>query len=424
MEELIISSRTYLNNPLPEEAMARKNIREYDAKRLLFRYLEKPSQPYQGVLVDSAGSLSSLPAEHPWLLQERLVVKPDQLFGQRKKHGLVLANVSFQEATTFIQEKMGKEVTIGKATGKLTHFLIEPFIPHEKEYYLSFLSHREHDTILFSEQGGIDIEEHWQNVKEIKVPPLQTLQPAGLEKLTSDPAIQQFIIDLFHLFRDHHFSYLEINPFALADGRIYLLDTVAQVDDCASFLQKDPLAFPKDFGQASYPEEERIEELDRHSGASLKLTILNPQGKIWNILGGGGGSIIYLDMIANLGKGKEIANYGEASGNPSTEESYEYAKSIISLMLQQQGKILFIVGGIANFTDVRDTFSGYCRALNEFSGDLRKRGVTIFVRRGGPQYKEGLQHIKTTAEQLGIPIFVHGPEISMPRIIQIAESSL
>src|SRR3989344_9352726 len=144
-----------------------------------------------------------------------------------------------------------------------------------------------------------------------------------------------------------------------------ILDTVAQVDSCASALPA-----PKPFGRKTYPEEESIEELDRNSGASLKLTVLNPTGKIWNILGGGGASIIYLDMIANLGKGGEIANYGEASGNPSAEESYEYAKSIISLMLQHQGKILFIVGGIANFTDVRETISGYCRALQEYGTEL------------------------------------------------------
>ncbi len=409
--------------------MARKNIREYDAKKLLLESLSqnKHYSPYQAVMVDSQTDIASLPQNHPWLLEQKLVVKPDQLFGQRKKHGLVLANVSFQEATQFIQEKMGKEVAIGKATGKLTHFLIEPFIPHEQEYYLSFISQREHDTLFFSEQGGIDIEQHWQNVKEIKIPPLQTLQPADVEKLSSHPAIRQFIAAVFHLFRTLDFSYLEINPFTLSGETMYLLDTVAQVDDCASFRhgqEWEHLSFPKDFGQTSYPEEEIIEELDRTSGASLKLTILNPNGKIWNILGGGGASIIYLDMIHNLGQGKEIANYGESSGNPSEAESYEYAKAIIGLMLKNQGKVLCIIGGTANFTDIRETFKGACRAIEGSGEALRQKKVTIIIRRGGPHEKEGLRLIQETGERLGIPTIAHGPETSMPQIIKIAEKYL
>lgn len=410
--------------------MARKKIREYDAKNII---CDQFGWNYQGILVDSSTNLETLPVQYPWLNSMKVAVKPDQLFGQRKKHGLVLINASFHEAKMFISEKMHKTVVIGKAEGKLTHFLIEPYIPHDKEYYLSFDSQRDYDLIHFSEQGGIDIEANWNKVKTIKVFPLDPLDDSALRQLSVNIVIQGFIKQLFSVFRNLDFSYLEINPFVVSSDKtdnrstLFMLDMVAQVDDCALFKNIkawNGLEFPAEFGKQKYPEEKHIEDLDQKSGASLKLTILNPEGKIWNILGGGGGSIIYLDMIANIGKGGEIANYGEASGNPSAEESYEYAKSIIMLMLQHKGKILFIVGGIANFTDVRDTFSGYCRALKEFGGELRKRGVTIFVRRGGPHYEEGLRQIKTTAEQLGIPIFVHGPEISMPRIIQIAESSL
>jgi len=413
--------------------VARKKIREIDAKKIICSQL---GWNYKGILVDYSTNLETLPAQYPWLNSVKVVVKPDQLFGQRKKHGLVLVNASFHEAKMFISEKMNETVVIGKAEGKLTHFLIEPYVPHDKEYYLSFDSQRDYDLIHLSDQGGVDVEKNWNNVKTIKVFPLDSLDDSALGQLSANVLIQGFIKQLFSFFRNLDFSYLEINPFVVSSSKadnkdnknpIFMLDMVAQVDDCAAFKNTKAwkkLEFPAEFGKKKYLEEKHIEELDQKSGASLKLTILHPEGKIWNILGGGGASIIYLDMIANLGKGGEIANYGEASGNPSAEESYEYAKSIISLMLQHQGKILFIVGGIANFTDVRETFSGYCRALQEYGTELRERGVTIFVRRGGPHYEEGLQQIKTTAEQLEIPLLVHGPEISMPKIIQIAESSL
>ena len=130
--------------------MARKKIREYDAKKIICGQF---GWNYQGILVDSSTNLETLPAQYPWLNSMKVAVKPDQLFGQRKKHGLVLINASFHEAKMFISEKMHETVVIGKAEGKLTHFLIEPYIPHDKEYYLSFDSQRDYDLIHFSEQG-------------------------------------------------------------------------------------------------------------------------------------------------------------------------------------------------------------------------------------------------------------------------------
>ena len=359
------------------------------------------------------------------------MAKPDQLFGKRKKHNLVLLNADFNTVREWITNHRNKEVTIGNATGELTHFLIEPFIPHKEEYYVSFTSERDGDTINFSTQGGIDIEDNWDNVIHIQVGTLRSIESVDLSSIINTitkeahtEIIRKFVKALFNVFRILNFSYLEINPFTIKDTNVILFDTVAQLDDCAHFTKNGEITFPKEFGKTSFAEEEYIENIDRNSGASLKLTVLNPQGNIWNILGGGGASILYLDMIANLGKGDQIANYGETSGNPSTQESYEYAKTIIQLMLKHNGKVLFIVGGIANFTDVKKTFTGFMNAIEEYAKEIKEREITIFVRRGGPNYKAGLHHIKIQVEALGIPIKVYGPETSMPDAITIAREVL
>jgi len=65
------------------------------------------------------------------------------------------------------------------------------------------------------------------------------------------------------------------------------------------------------------------------------------------------------DTICDLGYSSELANYGEYSGAPSEQQTYEYAKTILSLMTKEKdanGKILIIGGGIANFTNVAATF--------------------------------------------------------------------
>ena len=62
---------------------------------------------------------------------------------------------------------------------------------------------------------------------------------------------------------------------------------VARVDDCEGWKQKKhwgDLVWAKPFGTQVHPLEKKIEELDAETGASLKLSILNPQGRIGLIL--------------------------------------------------------------------------------------------------------------------------------------------
>lgn len=49
--------------------------------------------------------------------------------------------------------------------GPITTFIVEPFVPHDQEYYLSITSERLGSTINFSECGGIEIEENWDKVE-------------------------------------------------------------------------------------------------------------------------------------------------------------------------------------------------------------------------------------------------------------------
>lgn len=397
--------------------MARVKIREFDAKKLLLQNLK---QEYKGIMIDFSTDLNTLVQQYPWLLEQRLVIKPDQLFGKRGKLGLVLIDATFEQVKEYLLNRLNNEFTIGKVTDKLTHFLVEPYIQHEKEYYLSITSERDHDIIHFSEEGGIDVEENWHKISTIQVP---TLGEPNLEKINAPEKTKEFIRNIFGLYKKFHFCYLEFNPFTIdKNDQIILIDTVAQVDSCGITLPH-----PKPFGRKSHPEEEHIAALDQESSASLKLTVLNPKGRIWNILSGGGASIIYLDTIANLDKQEEIANYGEYSGNPTTEETYQYTKTILSLMTKEyhpQGKVLIIGGAIANFTDIEKTFSGIIKALQEYKTKLQKGRISIFVRRGGPNYERGLKLMEQTGKELGIPIVLNGPEIPMVNIVKTAIEAL
>lgn len=88
---------------------------------------------------------------------------------------------------------------------------------------------------------------------------------------------------------------------------------------------------------------------------------------------------MYADTISDLGFAHELANYGEYSGAPSTEHTFEYAKTLIELMTREKdprGKILIIGGGIANFTDVAATFKGLIKAMVAFQDTMRAHNVS------------------------------------------------
>lgn len=94
-----------------------------------------------------------------------------------------------------------------------------------------------------------------------------------------------------------------------------------------------------------------MQKLDSSTGASLKLTVLNAEGRVWTMVAGGGASVVYScvfasdsvifyaislthtiehssDAIAAHGYADELANYGEYSGAPTEGQTYEYAKTI------------------------------------------------------------------------------------------------
>jgi len=422
--------------------LAQRGIREYHAKKMLAKYLPefsdgKFSIPDKFALVTPEKSIDDVAKENPWIKEEKLVVKPDQLFGKRGKHGLILLNATFDQAKKWIEERMGKEVTIGKVTGKLTHFLIEPYVEHDKEYYVAIKDDRECDHIYFSTAGGVDIEENWDKVLTIDVPIDKEIDDVDVRGVISKQlsgkeldTIEEFIKSLYKFYKELFYTFLELNPFTIVDGsKIVPLDTVARLDDTAMFWMAKKwgdIEFPAPFGRELTPEEKYIKELDEKSGASLKLTILNPKGRVWTMVAGGGASVIYTDTIVDLGYGKELANYGEYSGNPTTDETYEYAKTILDLMTREKdprGKILIIGGGIANFTDVAKTFEGIVKAIREYKDKLKEHNVKIYVRRGGPNYQEGLRMMRELGEELGIPIEVYGPELHMTRVVKLALES-
>jgi hypothetical protein len=70
--------------------------------------------------------------------------------------------------------------------------------------------------------------------------------------------------------------------------------------------------------------------------------------------------------------------------------------------------------------DVAATFKGIIRAIRELAPAMKAANVRLFVRRGGPNYQQGLAAMKVMGEELGLPVEVYGPESSMTGICAAA----
>ena len=70
-----------------------------------------------------------------------MVVKPDQLIKRRGKLGLIKVNVDLDGVREWLADKMSEELEIGASKGKLTNFIIEPFVAHEpsEEFYVRYV---------------------------------------------------------------------------------------------------------------------------------------------------------------------------------------------------------------------------------------------------------------------------------------------
>ncbi|WOH16547.1 hypothetical protein DCAR_0936103 [Daucus carota subsp. sativus] len=416
--------------------MARKKIREYDSKRLLKEHYKRitggDELGIKSAQITESTNINELVEKEPWLSSSKLVVKPDMLFGKRGKSGLVALNLDLAQVDNFVKERLGKEVEMGGCKGPITTFIVEPFVPHNEEFYLNMVSDRLGCSISFSECGGIDIEENWDKVKTIFVPTGMSMTPEICAPLVATlpleikSVIEEFIKVIFILFADLDFTFLEMNPFTLVDGKPYPLDMRGELDDTAAFKNFKKwgnIEFPLPFGRVMSSTESFIHGLDEKTSASLKFTVLNPKGRIWTMVAGGGASVIYADTVGDLGFAEELGNYAEYSGAPNEEEVLQYARVVIDCATADpdgRKRALVVGGGIANFTDVAATFNGIIRALKEKESKLKAARMHIYVRRGGPNYQKGLAKMRALGEEIGIPIEVYGPEKTMTGICKQA----
>lgn len=376
--------------------MSRVAITEYAAKKLVL------GEDYKGVTVtkDTVDEAVEKAADNTGY-----IVKIDVGIKKRGKQGLVRLNV----AKSDLKQALSELFALG-----YDRCIVEEMVPHETkdEQYISIDVLRDSALVLYSKEGGVDIEENSHAVQRITVPRKEVL--AGKTEITLDSVP---LSELLFAMQQFHLSFIEINPFLFVNGSFVALDMAAEIDDAKA--SKLP-AWAQDhiIKRASSPQEMAVLLQDEKTSAALTLKTLNKNGSILTLLSGGGASLVAMDALVTSGLQDKIINYSEYSGAPTRDETQAYATTLLEVLFASdaQKKVILIAGGVANFTDIMITFQGLVDAFTESLSELQKRNIYVCIRRGGPNQEKGLAHLRDFLSKNGIPHDVHGPSLSLSEV--------
>jgi len=352
------------------------------------------------VVVTSAEELAKLGQANDWLKQSKLVAKAHEALGSRFKLGLVKVGLDLEAAVASTKEMIGRQV--GSIT--VSQVIISEMIAHKNEYYCAVKSTRAGSEILVANCGGIEVESNWDRVKRLTLEIGQQPWLEALEKLVNDAGftgplakkMADFAGKMFTCFDNEDAQYLEVNPVVIreSDGELVAVDAVTLLDGDARFRHPDwNFAFAAEFGRAYSKDEMEVMAVDSKIKGSVKFIEI-PGGDTAMLPAGGGASIYYSDAV--VARGGKLANYAEYSGDPPDWAVEVLTEKVCSL----PGIKNIIVGGaIANFTDVKKTFGGIINGFRKAKSEGKLNGVKIWVRRGGPREKEGLDAMRTLKEE-------------------------
>jgi citryl-CoA synthetase large subunit len=338
----------------------------------------------------------------------QIVVKAQVLSGKRGKYGGIKIANSLDEVVKISSELLGGEIN----NRPVIALLFEEALDIVEEHYISIT----YDTLLrqpvflVSSKGGVDIEDVPEN----------DIQRNTLDVRSTNIELDiPFAKELWSCFLSSDARLMEVNPLVKTkDGDWYAVDAKVILDDDAAFRHKEWSEYElrSDLARLPTEREKAVLKIDAgenyYRGTAGKYIELD--GDIAVLFSGGGASISNMDALMNAGL--QPANYTEYSGNPPREKVYELTKIVLS---KPGLKGLWIAGGVANFTNVDETFKGIIDALAEV-----KPEYPIVVRRAGPHAEEGMARMQDCALQYGLKMKLFGKETSMTETASVLSEML
>jgi succinyl-CoA synthetase beta subunit len=366
------------------------NIHEYQGKAILKKY---------GVKVPE-GKVAFSPAEARHTAEEitahtgvdTWAVKAQIHAGGRGKGGGVKIARSLEEVEKYAREIIGMNLVThqtGPEGKKVNKVLVEQGIYYKgdspvKEFYMSVLLNRAsgRNTIIYSSEGGMDIEAVAANTPELifkeEIDPAVGLQDFQTRKIAftlglsgkAFKEMSQFVHALYKAYLASDASLLEINPVVkTSDNFIFAADSKVNLDDNALFRHPDYIEL-RDLSEEDPAEVE---------ASKYDLNFVKLDGNVGCMVNGAGLAMATMDIIKL--SGGDPANFLDVGGNANAQ-TVEAGFRIILQDPRVKAILINIFGGIVRCDRVAQGVVDAYSAI----GDIR---VPVIVRLQGTNAEGG-----------------------------------
>jgi succinyl-CoA synthetase beta subunit len=338
-----------------------------------------------------------------------VVIKSQVLTGGRMKAGGVKFADTPEEAAEHAERILALEIGGHAPRG----VLVDPRASLRHEYYCGVVwdGLRKRPVMLFSDMGGIDIEEvaarHPDHVGRAHFSTLRPFSDFQAKEVvarvgitgTALTRITPILARLARLFVERDMTLAEINPLGeLEDGTFVALDAHMDMENEARPRQTTLLSElgvgDEETRQAREPTEFELagEKVDAQDHRGVAGNVTEFDGDLGLVIGAGGGSLTLFDAVR--AHGGRPANYCEIGGNPSVAKTCSLAK----LVLSKPGvdKIAVMMSIVSN-TRVDIVARGVIKACLELGFEPAEK-IAIF-RIPGAWEEEGFKIL----ERYGVP---------------------
>ncbi|PKP19684.1 MAG: ADP-forming succinate--CoA ligase subunit beta [Bacteroidetes bacterium HGW-Bacteroidetes-21] len=378
------------------------NLHEYQAKNLLKQFCVPVPEGMMAENVSDAVSAARVIAQKSG--QETWAVKAQIHAGGRGKGGGVKIAKTYEEVEKYAGEILGMTLVTPQTgpAGKLVRKLIVeqgiyyPGPEPVKEFYMSILLNRQtgSNTIIYSTQGGMDIEEVAARTPELifkeEIDPSCGLHAFQLRKIAYNLNLQGkahkhmhvFVNSLYQAYLNSDASLIEINPvIKTSDDLIIAADAKIILDDNALFRH------PAFFDWRDIYEEDPFEvEAGQHNLNFIKL-----DGNVGCMVNGAGLAMATMDIIRL--SGGMPANFLDVGGGANAK-TVEAGFRIILKDPHVKAILINIFGGIVRCDRVANGVVEAYKSIGNIS-------VPVIVRLQGTNAEEAKQII----DESGLKVF-------------------
>jgi succinyl-CoA synthetase beta subunit len=371
------------------------NLHEHQAKDILKKYGAKIQE---GIAVESVEDAVKAAQDLTASTGTQWhIIKAQVHAGGRGKGGGVKLAKNLDQVKEIAGQILGMTLITPQtsAEGKIVNRILVaqdmyyPGVSETKEFYVSILLDRarKQNVIIYSTEGGMDIEEvaenHPEKLHKTWIDPMLGLQDFQCRQVAFNLGLEgdaykdmvKFIRSVYNAYLGVDASLIEINPcLKTSDNKIVAVDGKMSIDDNADFRQPEAIAL----------RDVREEDATEVEAQSHGLNFVKLDGNVGCMVNGAGLAMATMDIIKL--SGGEPANFLDVGGTANAER-VEKAFRIILKDPKVKAILINIFGGIVRCDRVAQGIVDAYKAMGNIE-------VPIIVRLQGTNAAEAKKIIE------------------------------